>query len=86
MLDYVRRGDTVIAESISSFTRSTRDLLDLTELLSTKGGVVCLPKGEHRHHPDREIYAHRLWRCGGAGAGLHPPAAAGGDCNHQRTK
>ncbi len=37
MLDYVRRGDTVIVESISSFARSTRDLLDLTELLSTKG-------------------------------------------------
>ena len=37
MLDYVRRGDTVIVESISRFARNTRDLLDLTEKLSAKG-------------------------------------------------
>ncbi len=37
MLDYVRRGDTVIVESISRFARNTRDLLDLVERLSAKG-------------------------------------------------
>ena len=37
MLDYVRKGDTVVVESISRFARNTRDLLDLVEQLSTKG-------------------------------------------------
>ena len=36
MLAYVRRGDTVIVESISRFARNTRDLLDLIETLSAK--------------------------------------------------
>lgn len=37
MLDYVRKGDTVIVESISRFARNTRDLLGLTEQLAAKG-------------------------------------------------
>ena len=37
MLEYVRKGDTVVVESISRFARNTRDLLDLVEQLSTKG-------------------------------------------------
>lgn len=37
MLSYVRRGDTVIVESISRFARNTRDLLELVEQLSNKG-------------------------------------------------
>ena len=37
MLDYVRRGDTVIVESISRFARNTRDLLELVEQLTAKG-------------------------------------------------
>lgn len=37
MMDYVRRGDTVIVESISRFARNTRDLLDLVERLTEKG-------------------------------------------------
>ena len=37
MLSYVRRGDTVIVESISRFARNTRDLLDLVEQLTAKG-------------------------------------------------
>jgi len=37
MMDYVRRGDTVIVESISRFARNTRDLLDLVERLTAKG-------------------------------------------------
>ena len=36
MLAYVRRGDTVIVESISRFARNTRDLLDLVEQLTAK--------------------------------------------------
>ena len=37
MMDYVRKGDTVIVESISRFARNTRDLLELIEKLSEKG-------------------------------------------------
>lgn len=37
MMEYVRRGDTVIVESISRFARNTRDLLDLVEKLTEKG-------------------------------------------------
>lgn len=37
MLDYVRRGDTVVVESISRFARNTRDLLELIERLAEKG-------------------------------------------------
>ncbi|UWG97768.1 recombinase family protein [Dehalobacter sp. DCM] len=36
MLGYVRKGDTVIVESISRFARNTKDLLDLTETLKQK--------------------------------------------------
>lgn len=37
MMEYVRRGDTVIVESISRFARNTRDLLELMERLRDKG-------------------------------------------------
>lgn len=36
MMDYVRKGDTVIVESISRFARNTRDLLELVEHLTAK--------------------------------------------------
>lgn len=36
MMEYVRKGDTVIVESISRFARNTQDLLDLIEQLSDK--------------------------------------------------
>lgn len=37
MMEYVRRGDTVIVESVSRFARNTRDLLELVEKLTAKG-------------------------------------------------
>ena len=37
MLDYVRHGDTVIVSEISRFARNTKDLLDLIEILKSKG-------------------------------------------------
>ena len=37
MMDYIRKGDTVIVESISRFARNTRDLLELVECLAKKG-------------------------------------------------
>lgn len=36
MMNFARRGDTVIVESISRFARNTRDLLDLVERLTEK--------------------------------------------------
>lgn len=36
MMNFVRRGDTVIVESISRFARNTRDLLDLVEQMTAK--------------------------------------------------
>ncbi len=36
MLEYVRKGDTVMVESISRFARNTRDLLELIEVLKKK--------------------------------------------------
>lgn len=36
MMNFVRRGDTLIVESISRFARNTRDLLDLVERLTEK--------------------------------------------------
>ena len=37
MLEYVRKGDTVIVSEISRFARNTKDLLDLIEKLNNKG-------------------------------------------------
>lgn len=36
LLSYVRKGDTVVVESISRFARNTRDLLELMEQLTAK--------------------------------------------------
>ena len=45
MMEYVRKGDVVIVESISRFARNTRDLLDLVEQL-TIAGVEFVSKKE----------------------------------------
>lgn len=37
MMEFVREGDSVTVESISRFARNTKDLLDLVELLESKG-------------------------------------------------
>lgn len=36
MLDFIRKGDIVIVESISRFARNTRDLLELIDILTKK--------------------------------------------------
>ncbi|QSX04797.1 recombinase family protein [Sedimentibacter sp. zth1] len=36
LLNFVRKGDTVIVESISRFARNTKDLLELIEILKSK--------------------------------------------------
>ena len=45
MLQFVRKGDTVIVESISRFARNTKDLLALVEQL-TENGVEFVSKKE----------------------------------------
>lgn len=37
MMDYVRKGDTVVVDSYSRFARSTKDLIELVERLKEKG-------------------------------------------------
>lgn len=44
MMEYVRRGDTVVVESISRFARNTRDLLELIEQLEEKEVVFLSQK------------------------------------------
>lgn len=45
MLEFVRKGDTVVCESISRFARNTKDLLELIEILNVKG-VTFISKKE----------------------------------------
>ena len=44
MLDFVRKGDVVIVESISRFARNTKDLLELVEQLTSKGVEIVSQK------------------------------------------
>ncbi len=44
MLDYVRAGDTVYVHDFSRLARSTRDLLDIVELLEKKGVTLVSNK------------------------------------------
>jgi DNA invertase Pin-like site-specific DNA recombinase len=46
LLQYVRKGDTVVVESISRFARNTKDLLDLIEKLKEKN-VEFISKKEN---------------------------------------
>ena len=47
MMEYVRKGDTVIVESISRFARNTRDLLELVEFISKKEAIdTTTPSGK----------------------------------------
>ena len=44
MLEYVREGDTLYIESISRFGRSTRDLLNIIDVLQKKGVTLVSSK------------------------------------------
>ena len=46
MLDFVRKGDRVICESISRFARNTKDLLELIDMLNSKGVIFISKKEE----------------------------------------
>ena len=78
MMDYVRRGDTVIVESISRFARNTRDLLELVERLTAKG-VEFVSKKEAIDTTTptvRSIYQFRSR--GRTGTGVYLATSAGG--------
>lgn len=61
MMEYVRRGDTVIVESISRFARNTRDLLDLVEHLTEKQvEFVSRKEAIDTTTPTGKIYADRI--------------------------
>ena len=65
MMEYVRRGDTVIVESISRFARNTCDLLDLVERLTEKQVEFVSRKEQSTRLHHRQVYADRV--CGGRG-------------------
>lgn len=44
MLDYVREGDILYIESISRLGRSTRDLLNIIDVLQSKGVTLVSSK------------------------------------------
>ncbi len=44
MLDYIREGDTLYIESISRLGRSTRDLLNIIDVLQSKGVTLVSSK------------------------------------------
>lgn len=44
LLDYVREGDTVVIHDFSRLARSTKDLLDIVELLENKGVILISAK------------------------------------------
>ena len=44
MIDYVREGDTVVVSEYSRLARSTRDLIDIIEILQNKGVTVISMK------------------------------------------
>ncbi len=42
LLDRITEGDTVVIESLSRLGRSTKDLIELTELFHSKGCPSCI--------------------------------------------
>ena len=66
MMNYVRRGDTVIVESISRFARNARDLLESRGTTDRETSRIRQPQRGHRHdHAHRQVYAHRVRRSRG---------------------
>ena len=80
MMEYVRRGDTVIVESISRFARNTRDLLDLVEQLTAKQvEFVSRKEAIDTMTPTGKFMLTIFGGGGRAGTGVYFAAPAGGD-------
>lgn len=66
MMQFVRRGDVIIVESISRFARNTKDLLNLIEDLSVKD-VTFISKKEailiqQRHQVNLCLLSSEPWQ------------------------
>ena len=86
MLAYVRRGDTVIVESISRFARNTRALLDLVEQLTAKQvEFVSRKEAIDTMTPTGKFMLTIFGGGGRAGTGVYFAAPAGGDRNCEGT-
>lgn len=79
MMEYVRKGDTVIVESISRFARNTRDLLELVEQLTAKGVEFVSRKEAIDTTTPTGKFMLTVFGCRGrTGAGIYLAAPAGG--------
>ncbi len=77
MMNYVRRGDTVIVESISRFARKYARPARPCGAADRKAGGICKPQGGHRHdHANRQVHAHRIRGYCRTGARVHLAASA----------
>ena len=64
MLEFVRKGDVVIVESISRFARNTKDLLELVEQLTAKGvEFISQKEAIDTSTPTGKCY-HSISNCG----------------------
>ena len=91
MMEYVRRGDTVIVESISRFARNTRDLLELIEKLSEKGvEFVSRKEAIDTTTPTGKfmltVFADCFWRCCRIRARVYFAASARRHLHRQSTR
>lgn len=56
LLDRMTEGDTVVVESLSRLGRSTKDLIELTELFQNKGvNLISLKESIDTVRPDRAL-------------------------------
>ena len=76
MLDQLREGDVVVVARLDRLARSTRDLLDIAELLKEGGAGLRSRRGavDGYNLAGRQDGADGLRRHGGVRAGPHPPA------------
>ena len=76
MLEFVRKGDVVMVESISRFARNTKDLLELVEQLTAKGVEFISQKEAIDTSTPTGKFMLTIF---GAGTGVHSATTAGRD-------
>lgn len=87
MLEFVRKGDVVIVESISRFARNTKDLLELVEQLTAKGvEFISQKESIDTSTPTGKFMLTIIRRCGGIGARVHFATTAGRDRDCKRAR
>ena len=82
MMEYARRGDIVIVESISRFARNTRDLLELVERLTDKGNFESGSNSCTEGGCGRSIFCikGRRWRLSWTACPQRRSSASGTEC------